>query len=706
MLILKRRVILDCEADSLKPTLIHCIVCKDIDTGEIFKFRPNSPLGGHHDFKDEFVKFAETVNLWIGHNIIGYDMPVINRLLGSELLKFEECRDTLILSRLFRPAPASIKPKGMYSRSHGHSLEAWGNYLKFPKTKFNDWSKFSEVMLNYCLQDVLVGEKIYEELWYKEKEGFSDECIKLEHNVAKMLWEQEQNGFFLDQKKVKSLEKETYNLLQEMDIRLQELFPPIFVLIRNLPKKVKKDGTLGTVFKRILDAYQTNKNCKAEEKEDGSYDLYTKEVFNPKSSKHIAKRLLAVGWVPKVYTEKGNIKTDKVTLKEAILELLETRTELESLKCLSNYSILANRHQKAVKWQELAKEDGRVHGRVNPIGAGTHRCSHFDDNMANIASVTCGKSPISSFQSEEIKDLKKFDLFDNGTKIFLEKSKDKIEYALKGLEGTYGWDSRDCWTVPTKEHCLVGADASGIQLRALAHYMNDKKYIKALLESDIHVVNQRAAGISNRPKAKTFIYAWLLGGGDEKIGSIVGITKEEYKELISFAKQRKKWNRTLLEHFIYSLRAKDRKADKKTVATIIKGFRTKEQFLDRTPALKRLKQKDIPKATKQGYLVGLDGRKLWIPSEHLAMSLYLQGFEAVIMKKAMVLYQEELKSKGIPFKQVAYVHDELQVECLKEYGDIVGQSIVRAIENAGKIYKSNCPLEAGYKVGKSWSETH
>ena len=705
-MILKRRIIIDCEADSLTPTLIHCIVCKDTDTGEVFKFRPKSPLGGHHDFKEEFLEFAKTVTLWVGHNIIGYDMPVINRLLGGEPIPFDKCIDTLVLSRLFRPSPAFESRKGFYNRSYGHGLAAWGDYFKFPKIKFNDWSKFSEEMLDYCVQDVQLGEKVHIELWNHERMGFSDESILLEHNVAFMLWQQEQNGFYLDQDKVKKLEQETSDLLKDMDSRLQHLFPPEFKLVRNLEKKLKKDGTVGTVFTRILTAYRTNEDCKAEEQEDGSYNLYAKETFNPKSSKHIAKRLLAVGWKPRHYTDKGNIKTDKVSLIEAITELLEAHPELESLRCLSDYSIVADRHQKAVKWQELAKEDGRVHGRINPIGAGTHRCSHFNDNMANIASVTTKKKPISDFNLDEIENLKPFDFFDKGSKVFLERSNDNVEFALPGLPGAYGWDSRACWSTPSKDLCIVGADASGIQLRALAHYMNDKTYIEALLSSDIHVVHQHAAGISSRPKAKTFIYAWLLGGGDEKIGSIVGVTEEEYEDLFRFARERKRWGKTLLEGFMSGLRKKGRKADKKTVATIIKGFKTKEQFLERTPALKRLKKEDIPKATKEGYLTGIDGRKLWIPNEHLAMSLYLQGFEAVIMKKAMELYHNDLKAKGIPFKQVAFVHDEFQIETRWEYGDIVGKAAVDAIKKAGELYGSNCPLDGEYKIGTSWAQTH
>jgi DNA polymerase I len=145
---------------------------------------------------------------------------------------------------------------------------------------------------------------------------------------------------------------------------------------------------------------------------------------------------------------------------------------------------------------------------------------------------------------------------------------------------------------------------------------------------------------------------------------------------------------------------------KKTVATIIKGFKTKEQFLERTPALKRLKKKDMPEAVKKGYLIGLDGRKLWLPSEHLAMSIYLQGFEAVIMKQAKRNYHEELAQNKIDFKQCSFTHDEFQVETDPVHADIVGQAMVKGIIKAGEQFKTNCPLDGEYKVGKTWATTH
>ena len=661
----KRTFFMDTEGNNLFPaiTKLWCAVFKDKDTGEKIRFYPNSPLAGQDDFGEDLRKFLEEeVDVLIGHNIIGFDMRVLNALVDANIT-VGKVIDTLVLSRLFRPvSPFADTDIGKsYNRVGGHSLGAWGRFLGFPKTEFDDWSKFSMEQLEYCENDVDLVELIYNHLMEVESEGFSEYSIRLEHKVADILVQQEIDGFHLDQDAANKLVADTGSVLAGMDVQLQELFPPIPKLVKNWTPKVNKDGTLGTVSQRILKQYEGM--CK--KKKDGSYDLYTMETFNPQSGNQIAERLLNLGWKPKKFTPTGKPKTDKDSLNAAIEEL----SDYPAVEALSLYNIVADRNAKARKWLELVGEDGCVHGRINPIGAGTHRCSHFDDNMANIARVIT-------------------------TKI------DGKDVPLKGLEGRYGWDARACW-IPAPGLIQVGADASGIQLRGLAHYMNDTIYTQELLIGDIHEVNRVAAGIDTRPRAKTFIYSWLMGAGDEKIGIIVGVKPEEYPFLVEWYGGVSK-----VKKIVGKLHRDKRKADEHTVMTIIKGSFVKQKFLDSIPSLKRLKEEDIPKTAKDGYLVGLDGRKIWIPNEHFAMSIYLQSFEAIVMKLAIVLYQHELKGLGIPFKQRAFVHDECQMDTSPEFGEVVGKAFVGAIERAGVELGSNCPLTGEFKIGRSWAECH
>ena len=188
-----------------------------------------------------------------------------------------------------------------------------------------------------------------------------------------------------------------------------------------------------------------------------------------------------------------------------------------------------------------------------------------------------------------------------------------------------------------KGNVLVGADASGLELRMLAHYMKDENYVKTVTEgsskdgTDVHTVNQKAAGLETRDQAKTFIYAFLYGAGDAKIGYIIGGNARD-------------------------------------------GERLKNRFLKGTPALQRLRDTVASYASK-GYVPGLDGRKIWVRSEHAALNSLLQGAGAIVMKKALVIFYDKTKANKWPVKLVANVHDEFQLEVSKEYATIVGEAL-------------------------------
>jgi len=225
----------------------------------------------------------------------------------------------------------------------------------------------------------------------------------------------------------------------------------------------------------------------------------------------------------------------------------------------------------------------------------------------------------------------------------------------------FGRECRECWTVE-EDNVLVGADASGLELRMLAHYMDDEEYTYEILSGDIHTANQKAAGLSTRDQAKTFIYAFLYGAGPSKIGQIAGGSYGDGLDLI-------------------------------------------EKFLSNTPALKALRQR-IEKCTDKGYLEGLDGRKLFIRSAHSSLNTLLQGAGAIVMKEAVVLLDKALKELKLPHKFVANVHDEWQIEVPEWAGHAVGMQAVYAIREAGKTLGLNCPLDGEYKVGKTWADTH
>jgi DNA polymerase I-like protein with 3'-5' exonuclease and polymerase domains len=226
----------------------------------------------------------------------------------------------------------------------------------------------------------------------------------------------------------------------------------------------------------------------------------------------------------------------------------------------------------------------------------------------------------------------------------------------------YGAECRELWTVE-KGMKLVGIDASGLELRMLAHYMKDEAYTNEVVSGDVHTANQKAAGLETRNQAKTFIYAFLYGAGDSKIGKITGGGAKEGQEL-------------------------------------------KLRFLRNTPKLEELRQTIKRLLLNKQTLPGLDGRRLHVRSEHSALNTLLQGAGAIVMKKALVILDQKLRDAGIKYKFVANVHDEWQIEVEASRAEEAGKLGVESIKEAGEAFSMRCPLTGEYRVGDNWKDTH
>ena len=668
--------------NAFEATKVWCASTRCLTTGTLKRFAPKTEGDHYHDeWRDEFIEYVQDFDFYVGHHFFGAEYIISERLLDWKI-PVDKIVDTLVYSRVLRPvSPPTekfplFKKMGWDNRAGGHGLAAWGRRLGFPKFDFDDFTQYTFAQGDYCDQDTLVNVKLLEVL-IEEKRIFDvpDQVFELESWTAYILNQQSAAGFTLHVDRAKKLLRDTDRLIEEYTAKLHEIFPEQKKLVEVYKPRFNKDGALSGGSKKKLI------NWLHEQNDDGTYNLYVMETFNPNSPQQVGERLISLGWKPRKLTPTGKPSTRKEVIGEAIELLAPAYPQVEVLR---KFNIVTHRNQTAREWLNLAENDGKVHGSVAHVGPWTHRSSHFKPNMGNIAKVKL----------------------------------DDDHNPVEGLEGNFGWDSRHCW-IPRKNWTLVGCDASGIQLRALAEYMADPDYIKEVCEGDVHVANQIAAGIVDRPTAKTFIYSWLLGAGDEKVGMIVGVDESEWADLFKKAGSIYKWNfftrprpktRTqrdnLLTYVCDKLRKEKRPATKDVVAVILKGFFTKKAFLENLPALKAFRENVIPQAAKRGHMVGLDGRKIWVPSEHLAMGAYLQGFEAVVMKKAMVMYHKRLWEMGIEFQQVGYVHDEYQVECPPEHAEIVGETIRQSIIDAGTELGLTCPLDGEYKVGSSWAETH
>jgi DNA polymerase-1 len=575
-----KQFVLDIEANGLDPDTVWCIVVRQLGHDD--------SLTWSGDRLPEFITWLQLQDECelIGHNLIGYDIPVLEQLLSAD---FSKCKitDTLVMSRLANP-----------SREGGHSLDNWGTILNCPKGDHNVWDVFSYDMLEYCIQDVRVNALVYQRL-LSELRGFESESIDLEHQVQSIVTQQIKQGWLLDQEKAYHLLATLKEKKNDLEDEVHQVFKPLPTFVKEITPKIKKDGSLSVVGLKFLgEQWQIAV---------APFSRIDFPVFNLGSRQQIGRHLQYYGWKPKQFTETGQAIVDEA--------VLGTVKGIPQAALIAEYLMIQKRVAQVQSWLEAVKEDGRVHGYVNSNGAVTGRMTHSSPNMGQVPAVY---SP-------------------------------------------YGKQCRDVWTVP-KGYKLVGMDASGLELRMLAHYMNDEGYTNEILTGDIHTANQLASGLETRDQAKTFIYAFLYGAGDAKIGSIVGGTRQD-------------------------------------------GKRLKEKFLRNTPSLGKLRER-VSLAAGRGYVYGLDGRRVYVRSEHAALNTLLQSAGAIVMKKALALLDEYATKWNINYNFIGNIHDEIQTEVREEKAEVFGGLATSCVEAAGIHYKLNCPLAGEFKVGNSWADTH
>ena len=650
------KVVIDIEANALtNPTKVWVVVCKCLASGQLSIFRN---ITENENERIRFIDYAKSVNLWIGHNILEYDFPVLYNLVpGWNILQLEELcekvNDTLLISRLVD-----------YSRPNGHSIEAYGKELGLEKIKFNDFSKYSKEMEDYCVQDVEICHKIFDLYHNVLNNQRWRSSILLEHRFQCIVNDLHRNGFGFDTRRADGLLDKIKKELQELDKDILTAFPPRTKLIREVHPRRTQYGSLNRKDFRF---------CK-----DGDLSSYTGDPFsrfeyvpfNPASHKQLVDVLNLAGWSPVDKTEthkdierefrKKDVDKDlllKYTSKLEHLRVYGWKINEENLatlppraptsaRLLAKRILLESRRRTLVEWLGLVQED-RIHGQFLGIGSWTGRMAHRNPNTANIPN----------------------------------------EKDIQGKAQLYGKEFRSLWIAP-KNRLLVGVDAEGIQLRIFAHYINDLEFTDALIngkkvsKTDPHSLNQRIIGrvCKHRQAAKRFIYALLLGAGLSKLSEVLECTDEQAKEALT-------------------------------------------SILRRYSGFAELKNTIIPNDARRGYFIGLDGRKVIIPSEtlggrrHLAMSGYLQLGEVTVMKLATLKWQKRLKEKGITdWLLVNLVHDEWQTETKNNMKEAIEIARLQAdsLREVGEDLNLKCPLSGSYfdedrkdyTIGVNWKLTH
>lgn len=704
----------DIEANNLleKVTQFHCGVIYDYSTDEYVSYRP----WDFSAYLDALEAEVARGGLIVFHNGHKYDAPVLTKLAKLQLnrefhLPRENVVDTLVLSRLLF---ANIKDTDMAllrsgrlpgKRFGSHALEAWGYRLGEMKGEYKDdfkklleeqgedyvdgaeWISFNEPMMDYNVQDVVVTKALLEKLlsdkhyfppaagcgdnwWMHDAVTFwqySCEAVWLEHRAAWLLAKQERNGFPFNTKAIEELYVELAGRRSELLQTLTDTFgtwyqPKGGTELFLHPRTGKPLGKYprvkypkqGGIYKKPKNKAQREgrEPCELDTRdyvEGAPYTPVEHVVFNPSSRDHIALKLKEAGWIPTEFTDKGAPKVDDEVLEHVRVDDPEKQRCIDLIK---EYLMIQKRIGQAAEgdkaWLRYVQEDGKIHGSVNPNGAVTGRATHSFPNLGQVPGVRSpyGETCRAAFGAE---------------------------HHLDGLTG-----------LPWVQ---AGIDASGLELRCLAHFMSKYDggaYADVILNGDIHTVNQQAAELPTRDNAKTFIYGFLYGAGDEKIGQIVGAGRERGKEL-------------------------------------------KKKFLENTPAIAALRegiQQTLVESSrwvageqkvkwKRRWIKGLDGRKVHVRSPHAALNTLLQSAGALICKLWIVETEELLLKAGLKhgwdgdFAYMAWVHDEIQVACrTPEIAQQVIDIAQQAMRNVGDHFKFRCRLDTEGKMGPNWTVCH
>lgn len=611
---------IDIEGDPIPSTRIWCLCAINIITHE------QVSLTKYEDIVAWFQARKAEQSKFIGHNIIGYDAPTLNRLLSVGLV-MSELIDTMILSMLYSP-----------SIEGGHSLDAWGQRLKYPKLDHSDFSQFTPEMLIYCLRDTELAKRVYLQLVSRmAKLAYTDFGLKIEHESWQIIQQQQKDGFKFDIENAHILYARLKQIIQEIQEKIYAIWPPELKHVATFKRPFKKDGNPSTNYTRHCGEYE-----KVEIDPEGDrYLCYSYVAFNVGSPDQRTEKLLELGWSPRPneLTPTGKPKpTSKGRLVPSLEEFVQS-SGLEGPRLIAQWMEISARANMINTWIEAYNETtGCIHGRL--WLANTLRYRHSDPNTANVPGV----------RIKEVKD-------DTGKVV--KKS------PLMGLDGVFTYEARNLWICRNSvERRLVGVDAKGIQLRVLAHYLNNPAFTKEVIDGDPHSYNQEIGQFRTRSVAKTFIYAFLLGAGDERVGEIIGGSPKE-------------------------------------------GKKVKERFISNFPGLGSLLDNLDQQIRRTGRIRLCDGTPLIVTQPHTRLGYLLQGDESRIMKLANINARRLVRQRKLDVIKVGDIHDEWQNDALAAHAEEFGFDVCPiAFRTAGEAFNYRVPIDCDAKIGLTWAETH
>lgn len=602
---------IDIETDDLDATVIWVACVHNIITREEHR------LVGHEQIRSFIQEHPEAI--WVTHNGIKFDCPTLIRLLGVGI-PIKKIVDTYVLSMLYMPILEG-----------GHGLKEWAKRVGMEKIEFDDWSKYSEEMAHYCLQDVRITAEVFLRLTKRMRDvGFTEVGCSIEHLAWSIIERQRSNGFYFKFEEAHKLFAHLRAEQERLKERIYERFPPELLEVKRFALSRKRNGEFSSNYLRHQQTYP-----RVEELEDGGYRCFDWVEFNLGSPAQRIEKLVALGWEPvertkpsKTHPEGQPKATDGGELVPSLARFAE-ESGVEEVALIAQWMAIQGRANAIGNWLDLYNEKtGCIHG--NLWLASSLRYRHDKPNTANIPAVRVSK---------------------DGT-------------VLKGQAGYYTYEARDLWTHRGgKERKLVGVDAKGIQLRVLAHYLDDKAFTEAILSKDPHTANQARLGLASRALTKTITYATLMGAGDARIASEADVPLKEAKA-------------------------------------------AKKLFFEQIPGLPKLINKLKREYKETGRITLCDGSKVAMKSDHTAIPYLLQGDESRIMKLAMIYIDAAIRKEGLDVLKVGDIHDEHQYDVHINSIDRFIVICSNSFRRAGEFFKYRLPIECDSKVGETWAETH
>lgn len=753
-----RRLAFDIETDGLLDTVstVHSLVIKDIDTGEVW-----SCMGSIHGrlqspyYSVECgLALLEDAAIVFGHNIVGYDIPVLQKLYPEFQLK-GIARDTLMLAKMIWPVD-NLKqldfPRWRKGTLPGqligaHKLEAWGYRLGLQKGEYSatvkdlnkqfqdhgdpslipeeyhpllttddkgkpklyEWAAWCKPMQDYCEVDVEVTCKLLDLITghlegttkAARGVGWDPKAVKLEADTWELCLDIEKRGYGYDLERAIEQTAKLKTRQKELEKKLKEVFgawwhplddPEVGTKPQRDYSETRTDLPEVTI-RRFSE--KTGKELKpyvgppkAHYSKDAAFVRIKWTEFNPKSRQHLGDRLQAVfGWKP---TEFGGAKGDQAKVDETTIKAIPEDVLPETLKAIILEFLVISKTLGQMadgrkSWNDLCGEDGRLHGRIDPLGTVSHRGAHKNPNLGQVPSVSI----------DEKKD-------DTGKVVSKE--------IIWGWKGGFGAECRSLfrpgrfregWT-------QTGTDAAGLELRLLGHELwpfDGGEFARRVSTPglDIHQANADIAAIK-RGDAKTTIYLIIYGGGNLKLGTQLGVTDEEVERYADDPSARSyvNWARRTMKDFV--------EPDRKTMAMIAKGADIKKRLVGSITGLKELQSDATARGQRDGFLIALDGRKLTIRKAHASLNQLLQGGGSIVCKKWLLTLREVLQERGyLPdrdYGYMAWVHDEAQIEHRPGLEEEISSASAEAMRRVATYYDFRGELGTDSKSGSNWKDCH